>query len=308
MIPCYNEQEVITHTVNAVLRLLDDLASKGFCKALNSGVLLVDDGSVDRTWSILEDLSHGSKSVRAIRLSRNRGQQIALLSGLLEVRDYADFCISLDADLQDDLSLCPQMLSLAADGIDIVYGVRDDRSVDPWSKRILAQAFYWLSAKCGIQGVPGHADFRLLSSRVLNAVADYPERSLYLRGLIPLLGFASATLPYRRQPRKSGSSKYPFRASLRLAIDAFISLSDYPLRLIAYFGFLIAALSILALAILILRYSIGGTVVGWTSIMFAITAAAGIQMLALGILGEYMSRVYREVKQRPRFHVRDRLG
>ena len=308
MIPCYNEQEVITHTVKTVLQLLETLVDQGLCSTDDSGVLLVDDGSVDRTWFLLEELSRECSRVRAIRLSRNRGHQVALLAGLLEVRRYADLSISLDADLQDDLSLCAQMLHLAADGVEIVYGVRHERSVDPFAKRLWAFLFYRVASRFGIQGIPGHADFRMLTSRVLRAIAEYPERSLYLRGLIPLLGFASATLPYTRQPRHRGTSKYPFRASLGLAIDAVVSLSDYPLRLIAWSGLVIAGFAVLALIVLLIRYSLGGTVIGWTSIMVVVIAAAGLQMLALGVIGEYLSRIYREVKRRPRFHVRDRLG
>ena len=308
VIPCFNEQEVLPSTIPKILAALQELGCAGLCDLSASGVLFVDDGSSDQTWSLLANYGSATSAIRAIRLSRNRGHQTALLAGLLNVSHYADVCISLDADLQDDLSVCQSMLQLAKQGIDIVYGVRRSREVDSSSKRFWATVFYRLAPHLGLQSIEGHADFRLLTSPVLAAVAEYPERTLYLRGLIPLLGFSSACVFYTRQARAHGTSKYPFRSSFALAVDGIISLSNLPLRVIAYVGLTVAVASVFAALGLVLRHMMGGTVSGWTSIMVIVVAASGLQMLALGVIGEYLARIYTEVKNRPRFHIQSRVG
>lgn len=308
VIPCFNEQEVLPSSIPQVLHVLHSLSQAGLCEQSTSGILLIDDGSSDQTWSLMQDLAAVSPGVRAIRLSRNRGHQTALLAGLLDVVSYADVSISLDADLQDDLAICHRMLNLANEGVDIVYGVRRSRNVDSTSKRFWAATFYRLAPRLGLESIEGHADFRLLSARALAAIAEYPERALYLRGMIPLLGFSSACVSYVRQARSQGKSKYPFRSSFALAIDGIISLSNFPLRLIAYVGVAVAAFSAFASLALVVRHMMGGTVSGWTSIMVAVVAATGLQMLALGVIGEYLARIYTEVKNRPRFHIQTRVG
>lgn len=308
VVPCFNEQEILPTTVVRLKQTLNGLVDTGLCDQHGSGLLFIDDGSTDQTWLTLQNAAHEHTCVKALRLSRNRGHQTALLAGLLDVVNRADCCISVDADLQDDLGICAQMLMYWLQGLDIVYGVRRQRTVDTFGKRLWASLFYRLSPLFGLEGIHGHADFRLLSARVLKAIADYPERTLYLRGLIPLLGFNSATISYERQRRRQGSTKYPFRKSLSLAIDGIISLSAYPLRLIAWFGLCAALGSLFAMLGLVARYLMGGTVHGWTSLMVVIVAATGVQMLALGVIGEYLSRIYREVKRRPRYHIQDRIG
>jgi glycosyltransferase involved in cell wall biosynthesis len=308
VVPCFNEQEVLPTTLIRLTATLDQLIDARLCDRHGSGLLFIDDGSTDDTWHALRQAACQYPAVRAIRLSRNCGHQTALLAGILNVIADADCCISVDADLQDDLSICPQMLMYWAQGVDIVYGVRYQRSVDNACKRLWASLFYLVSPLLGLQGIYGHADFRLLSSRVLRAIADYPERTLYLRGLIPLMGFNTATIAYERKRRSRGTTKYPFRKSLSLAIDGIISLSAYPLRLIAWFGLFAALGSFFFMLALLIRYFMGGTVHGWTSIMVVIVAATGVQMLALGVIGEYLSRIYREVKGRPRFHIQEHTG
>lgn len=308
VVPCFNEQDALPSSSAKLAETLHGLINSHLCCSERSGVLFIDDGSIDATWSSLQQTVGRYPFVKALRLSRNCGHQTALLAGLLHVLPEADCCISVDADLQDDLTICASMLLHYMHGVDIVYGVRLERSVDSPAKRMWASLFYRVSPLLGLRGIQGHADYRLLSSRVLAAIADYPERTLYLRGLIPLIGFTSTTITYERHQRLYGSTKYPFRKSLSLAIDGIISLSAYPLRLITWFGLSISLVSFLAIVVIVVRHLIGGTVQGWTSIMVALIAATGVQMLALGVIGEYLARIYGEVKRRPRYHIQESLG
>lgn len=308
VVPCYNEESVLDTTVPSLIGELEHLVAAGLCAKERSGLLFVDDGSKDRTWELIELWSRRDQRVSGLRLSRNKGHQAALIAGLTAAARYADATVSIDADLQDDVSVCGEMLSLYQQGYDIVYGVRGDRSTDSWSKRLFANSFYLLMPLMGVEVVSGHADFRLMSRRALLELLRYEERSLFLRGIIPMLGYKNASVYYSRKIRTSGTSKYPFRKSLSLAIDGVISLSYKPLRYIAYLGLLMSIASLIGVAVIIGNYLLGGTVQGWASIMFSVAVVGGIQLLALGVIGEYLGRVYREVKRRPRYHVDDKVG
>lgn len=308
IVPCYNEEAVLDQSITTLLAELELLSEAGLCALEESGVLLVDDGSRDATWQLIDGWSRRDSRVSGLRLSRNKGHQPALLAGLAAVADYADVSISIDADLQDDVSVCREMLSLYRQGYDIVYGVRANRSTDSRSKRFFANFFYSLMLLMGVEIMPGHADFRLMSRVSLVELLRYEERSLFLRGMIPQLGYKTASVHYSRKIRESGVSKYPFRKSLSLAIDGVISLSYKPLRYIAYLGVLMALVSCLGMIAIVSNYLLGGTIHGWTSLMVVITIIGGVQLLALGVIGEYLARVYKEVKRRPLYHLQARTG
>lgn len=308
VVPCYNEEAVLDHSINVLLAQLEHLNRSGLCCSERSGVLLVDDGSKDGTWQLITLWSQRDHRVMGLRLSRNKGHQAALLAGLAKAAEYTDVSISIDADLQDDVNVCEEMLSLYRQGYDIVYGVRGNRSTDSKSKRFFANSFYSLMSLMGIEIVPGHADFRLMCRQVLHELLHYDERSLFLRGIIPQLGYKSACVYYSRKTRGAGVSKYPFRKSLSLAIDGLISLSYKPLRFVAYLGVFMASLSCLGMVAIVINYLLGGTIQGWPSLMVLITTIGGVQLLALGVIGEYLGRVYKEVKRRPRYHVQANTG
>ena len=308
VIPCYNEECVLGSTVPSLLGELEHLVAEGLCAEGSSGLLFVDDGSKDRTWELIEQWSRSDERVSGLRLSRNKGHQAALIAGLTAAAQCADAIVSIDADLQDDVSICAEMLSLYQQGYEVVYGVRGDRTTDSWSKRLFANSFYSLMPLMGIEVVSGHADFRLMSRRALMELLRYEERSLFLRGIIPIIGYKSASVFYSRKVRQSGSSKYPFRKSLSLAVDGIISLSYKPLRYIAYLGLFMSLLSFFGIIAIFINYLMGGTVQGWASIMLIVTIVGGIQLLALGVIGEYLGRVYKEVKRRPRYHVQAKVG
>lgn len=308
VVPCYNEECVLDSSVTSLLQELSRLSEVGLCASDNSGLLLVDDGSKDNTWNLIQLWACRDRRVSGLRLSRNKGHQAALVAGLSAASKIADVTFSIDADLQDDISVCEEMLALYQQGYDIVYGVRGSRHTDSRSKRFFANLFYSMMPFLGVEVVSGHADFRLMSRQALLELLRYEERSLFLRGLIPLLGYKTASVYYSRKLRQSGESKYPFRKSLSLAVDGVISLSYKPLRYIAYVGLIMALLSFFGIAVILAIFLVGGTVHGWTSIMLAVTIVGGIQLLALGVMGEYLGRVYTEVKRRPRYHVQSMTG
>ena len=308
VVPCYNEEEVLGQTVNALLSELDQLNLSDLAARDESGILLVDDGSIDATWKGIQFWIDQDPRVNGLRLSRNKGHQAALLAGLSVVVDLADVSISIDADLQDDIGTCRDMLLLYRQGFDIVYGVRADRSTDSATKRFFANFFYSFMVFMGVEIIPGHADFRMMSCRALAELLKYTENSLFLRGLIPQLGYKTERVYYDRKIRQSGSSKYPFRKSLSLAVDGIISLSYKPLRYIAYLGVIMSAASCITIILIIADYVRGGTIQGWPSLMVVVTTIGGVQLLAIGLIGEYLGRVYKEVKRRPRYHVRDAVG
>lgn len=305
VIPCYNEQEVLPETAPDFLSQLKKMIAKG--KIHNrSRILFVNDGSKDRTWEIIQSLSAEHEEICGISLSRNRGHQNALVAGLMEAMPQCDITISIDCDGQDDISVMEQMVDAYHDGCDIVYGVRSNRDSDTWFKRTSAQLFYKLMQAMGVESVYNHADYRLVSRRALEAFSKYEEVNLYLRGMFPMVGFKSTAVTYSRSPRVRGTSHYPFSKMLALAVDGITSLSVKPLRLIAALGFLIAGCSIIGVFWAIIQHFSGQTISGWTSTICLICFLAGVQLLSLGVVGEYIGKIFLEVKRRPRYIVAEK--
>lgn len=306
VVPCYNEQEVLPETARRLLQVLDDLRAKGLVDAA-SRVCFVDDGSRDRTWALVEELAAKHPQVCGRKLAANRGHQNALLAGLLTAD--GDVLISIDADLQDDLSVMEEMLRRHLDGAEIVYGVRSDRSADTFFKRFTAEGYYRLLAAFGVKVVFNHADYRLLGRRAVEALREYREVNLFLRGLVPLLGFRTATVPYVRGERFAGESKYPLRRMLSLAAQGVTSFSAAPLRWITALGFVVClgsfAIGGWALAT---RLFTSQALPGWASTVVPIYFLGGAQLLCLGIIGEYLAKIYLEVKGRPRFTIESLAG
>lgn len=306
VVPCFDEEEVLAGTAEVLLGLLDRLIAAGTV-APESLICFVDDGSRDRTWHLVEGLAARDPRVAGLSLSRNRGHQNALLAGLFSVD--ADVAVTIDADLQDDPDAIPRMLEAHSQGADIVYGVRADRTSDTWVKRTSARAFYRLLAACGVETVFDHADYRLMSRRAIEQLRSFGEVNLYLRGLIPLLGLRTATVEYVRQARRAGSSKYPLRKMLGLALDGITSLSVVPLRWVTLTGFVMFAVSLAVSGwVLWARLFTNDAVPGWASVTLPMFLLGGIQLLALGILGEYLGKIYIETKSRPRYFIERTAG
>jgi glycosyltransferase involved in cell wall biosynthesis len=299
VVPCYNEQEALPESVQQLLALRGRLVAAGKI-ADDSRLLIVDDGSRDRTWPMIEDYAASGMPVIGVKLSRNRGHQNALLAGLFSAP--GDAIVSIDADLQDDVSAIEAMVDHYRQGCDVVYGVRSSRATDTAFKRWTARGFYWLMEWLGAQTVHGHADYRLMSRRAIEALREYGETNLYLRGIIPLLGFRSATVQYARQARIAGESKYPLRRMISLALNAVTSFSIVPLRLISAMGLLIflASLIVLAWTLWVALFT-DRAVPGWASITLPIYFLGGVQLLSLGVIGEYLGKLYIEAKRRPRY-------
>lgn len=300
VIPCYNEEEVLPETSKRMLAKYNSLIEKKYISK-DSKIMLVDDGSRDKTWSIIEQLVAKEKYFVGIKLSRNRGHQNAVLAGLMTAKDEADVVISMDADLQDDINAIDRFLEEYEKGYDVVYGVRSSRKTDTAFKRNTALAFYKLMQKMGVEVVYNHADFRLMSKRVLMHLADYKEVNLFLRGMVPLVGFKSTTVEYERAERFAGESKYPLKKMISFALDGITSLSIKPIRLIFGLGLIIFVISFIILLYALIRYISGATVAGWTSLLGSVWLLGGIQLLAIGVVGEYIGKIYNETKARPRF-------
>ena len=301
VIPCYNEGEVLPETCRRLLEVLTSLKQSGLVSA-DSGVYFVDDGSTDQTWDLIAGLAERDPRVHGIKLSRNTGHQVALLAGLCNAA--GEVIITLDADLQDDVRVVEEMIRHFADGSDIVYGVRRSRASDTFFKRRAATGYYRLLGWLGIEIVNNHADFRLMSRRAVDAMLQYSEVNLFLRGLVPLLGFPSSIVYFDRDRRFAGVSKYPLRRMLALAVDGMTSFSVAPLRLIAVLGLLVAALSLGMIGwVLFGRFARDTTIPGWASSVIPIYFLGGLQLLSLGVVGEYVAKVYLETKRRPRFFV-----
>ena len=300
VVPCYNEELVLPETSSQLLALLDRLQAGGMADG-RSSITFVDDGSADSTWQLIENLHQADPRVHGIKLSRNRGHQNALLAGLLSTQ--GEVLISLDADLQDDIEAIPRMLQVYhEDGADIVYGVRVRRDTDTASKRCTARGYYSLLRRFGVDVVPDHADFRLMSRRALDALRNFREVNLFLRGIIPLLGFRTAVVTYDRLSRFAGESKYPLLKMVRLALEGIFSFSTVPLQWITVMGAAFAIASIgFGLWALAVRVFTDLAVPGWASTVIPMYFLGGLQLLALGIIGGYLSRIYSESKQRPRF-------
>jgi glycosyltransferase involved in cell wall biosynthesis len=301
VVPCYNEEAALPWTAARLLAALDEMVANGSA-APSSAIYFVDDGSSDRTWPTITDLTTSNARYRGIKLSRNHGHQSALLAGLLTVP--GDAIISIDADLQDDVAAMKDMVGAYTAGADIVYGVRRGRQADTWFKRVTAEGYYRLAEAMGVRLVFNHADYRLLSRRAIQALGDYHERNLFLRGIIPQLGFNSAEVYYDRHERVAGESKYPVRKMLAFAFDGITSFSAVPLKLITLLGLIVAAASFLiAMWALWVRTFNPAAVPGWTSTVVPLYFLGGIQLLCTGIIGQYLAKVYMETKARPRFTI-----
>ena len=307
VIPCYNEEEVLHETTRQLKAKLEKLIKDKKISSL-SRVMYVNDGSKDKTWNIIEDVHKKEELFTGICLSRNRGHQNALLAGLLTAKNYADVVISMDADLQDDINAIDEMLDKYYQGNDIVYGVRSSRKKDTWFKRVTAQGFYKFMNKMGVDVVYNHADYRLTSKRVLDHLENYKEVNLFLRGIFPLIGFSSDVVYYVRNERFAGESKYPLKKMLSFAWDGITSFSIKPIKLVLNLGIFIFVVSILILIYCLIVKFLGFTVDGWTFIMCSIWIVAGLEMLSLGIIGEYIGKIYSETKARPRFIISRNLN
>ena len=307
IVPCYNEQEVLPQTAPLFLAELDELSR--LCLASDkSRIVFVDDGSSDDTWQIICALSGSEKRVLGLRQSRNRGHQNAVWAGLCETRGKCDAAISIDCDGQDDIAAMERMLKEYAAGFDIVYGVRSSRKTDGFFKRATAEAFYKLLNSLGAQVVFNHADYRLVSSRVLDELQGFREVNLFLRGLFPLVGFKSTSVPYERHERLAGKSKYPLGKMIALAVDGITSLSVKPLHLISWLGITVSVLSFAGALVSVVQKLLGMTVAGWASTTCVICFVGGVQLVSLGIIGEYVGKIYMEVKDRPRYIIAERCG
>lgn len=306
VIPSYNEEEVIDETSRRLSLKLKDLVRKKKIAA-GSRIIFVDDGSKDRTWEKIEDLHRGDNVFGGIKLSRNRGHQNALLAGLMTVKDEADIVISMDADLQDDIDAVDRMIDAYYGGAEIVYGIRSARKTDTFFKKNTALLFYKLMKKMGVDSVYNHADYRLMSSRALSELANFNEVNLFLRGIVPLLGFKTDIVEYERAERFAGESKYPLRKMLNFAIDGITSFSVKPIRLVMSLGVLVSIMSIAILLYSLVQHALGNTVSGWTFTIFSIWLLGGVHMVSLGVIGEYIGKIYSEVKSRPRFIVEKSL-
>lgn len=307
IIPCYNEEKVLPITSGMFLDKLNNLISTGRISD-DSRIMFVNDGSKDSTWKIICDLAEKDFHYTGIAQSRNRGHQNALWAGLMESKDKCDITITIDCDGQDDINAMDDMIAEYADGAEIVYGVRKNRKSDTFFKRTTAQGFYKFLKLMGVEVVYNHADYRLISSRALKELAGFREVNLYLRGMVPLVGFKSTSVYYDRNERIAGESHYPFGKMMSLAFNGITSLSVKPIRIIASLGLIIALISFIGIIWAIVDVAIGHTVAGWASTTCIICFLSGIQLLSLGIIGEYIGKIYLEVKQRPRYIISDRTG
>lgn len=306
VIPCFNEELVLRETAARLVAVLDEMR-KNELVSDKSAIFFVDDGSSDETWNQIKELSCEHKEINGIKLSRNRGHQNALLCGLMTAP--GDMLISVDADLQDDLGVIPAMVTYYSNGYDVVYGVRKSRETDTFFKRVSAEGYYKIMQAVGIDLVFNHADYRLLSRRALEALAGYKEVNLFLRGLVRLLGFNSAIVEYDRAERFAGTSKYPLLKMLSLAWEGITSFSTIPLRLITTMGFLVSITSIFLAAWAVVTSAVFKLAIpGWTSTVVPMYFLGGVQLLSLGIIGEYVSKLYLESKARPRFHIENKYG
>ncbi len=305
VIPCYNEQEVLPITAPMFLNKLHELAGKKLVSE-NSRIMFVNDGSSDGTWDIIRALAASDEHYIGISQSRNRGHQNAVLAGLMEAKDRCDISISIDCDGQDDINAMDDMVRAYLDGCDIVYGVRNDRETDSLFKRTTAQGFYKFLSAMGAEIVYNHADYRLISARALHELAKFKEVNLFLRGMVPLVGFKSTSVEYKRAERIAGKSKYPLRKMLALAGDGITSLSIKPLRLIMSFGVIVALLSFVGVIWAIVSALAGRAVAGWASMTCIICFVSGVQLICMGIIGEYIGKIYMETKHRPRYIISER--
>lgn len=306
VVPCYNEEEVLIETSNRLNLKMRDLIERNLVSK-KSKVMFVDDGSKDKTWDIISELHNDNDLFVGLRLSRNKGHQNALLAGLMTAKDKADIVISMDADLQDDIDAIDRFIDEYHKGNDIVYGVRSTRKKDKFFKRFTAECFYKFMKNMGVDIVFNHADYRLMSKRSLDALEDFEEVNLFLRGIVPLIGYKSSTVTYERNERFAGQSKYPLKKMIFFALDGITSFSVKPIRMIFSIGLIMFVISLIIMVYSLIRHIGGNTVSGWTFIAISIWMIAGVQMLSLGVIGEYIGKIYNETKRRPRFIIAEEL-
>lgn len=303
VVPCYNEEEVLKISSQALREVLDLLVKKGKI-AEDSFILFVNDGSRDRTWELIEEEHRAHPAqVCGVKLAGNVGHQFALTAGLITAKDMSDVTVSIDADLQDDVAVIEEMIDKYHEGCDIVYGVRRERKTDTFFKRVTAQGFYKVMELMGVKSVYNHADFRLMSRRAVEQFSKYRETNLYLRGMMPLIGYQTDKVFYDRKERVAGESKYPLRKMLALAFNGISSFSVKPISMILGLGFAIVFVSVLAAVYALISYFTGHVVPGWTSLILSIWFLGGVQLLAIGLVGQYIGKIYIEVKQRPRYNI-----
>lgn len=306
VVPCYNEEEVLPETSKRLKAKLESLMGAGKISR-DSRIMFVNDGSRDRTWELIAQLHADDHIFSGVNLTRNRGHQNALLAGLMTAKDLCDMAISMDADLQDDVDAVDAMVDKFHAGCDIVYGVRSSREKDTFFKRFTAEGFYRLMNFLGAETVFNHADYRLLSRRALEGLSEFREVNLFLRGIVPMIGYTTATVEYERGERFAGESKYPLKKMLSFAMEGITSLSTKPIRYITMLGFLIFIIAIAMLVYSIVRWAMGHTILGWASVMCSVWAIGGLILLSLGVIGEYIGKIYLETKGRPRFLIEDVL-
>lgn len=307
VLPCYNEEPVLRETASILKQKIEGLIAGGQISP-ESRIVFVNDGSIDATWQIIQELHREDVLFSGVCLAGNKGHQNALLAGLMTVKALCDITISMDADLQDDVEAIDGMLAEYQNGCEIVYGVRSSRETDTFFKRFTAEGFYKFLRTMGANIVYNHADYRLMSRKALEALSEYPEENLFLRGMIPMIGYKTAEVYYERQKRRAGESKYPLKKMMSFAFEGLTSLTTRPLRMITVLGFTIFAVSILVGMYSLFRFFTGNTVVGWTSIVLSIWAVGGLLLLSVGIVGEYVGKIYLETKQRPRYLVQEFLN
>ncbi|WP_205840002.1 glycosyltransferase family 2 protein [Oliverpabstia intestinalis] len=302
VVPCYNEEEILPYSIEKLTGVIKNLIKKSKI-ASNSGILFVNDGSKDKTWEIIQNEYAKNPYVYGLGLAGNVGHQNALFAGLQTAAEICDFSISIDADLQDDIEVIEQMVDEYLSGADIVYGVRSERKTDTFFKRFTAQSFYRIMEMMGVKTVYNHADFRLMSARAMKQLGQYKERNLFLRGMVPLIGYKTATVTYARKERLAGESKYPLKKMLSFAWDGITSFSIKPISMIMAFGGVIVACSVIAFIYTLVSYFMGHVSPGWSSLMISIWFLGGVQLLFIGVVGQYVGKTYIESKERPRYNV-----
>lgn len=306
VVPCFNEEEVFPSSTERLIAVIENLINKEKISA-DSGILFVNDGSRDRTWELISKAFKASKYVYGLNLAGNVGHQNALLAGLNTVKDICDLSVSIDADLQDDVGVIEEMIDKYYAGADIVYGVRSERKTDSFFKRFTAQSFYKFMSAMGVKSVYNHADFRLMSARAMQELSLYKERNLFLRGIVPLLGYKTDCVYYSRKPRTAGESKYPLKKMLSFALDGITSFSIKPITMVALLGAIIIACTVIAFIYTLISYFLGHTVPGWSSLMISIWFLGGVQLFSIGIVGQYVGKTYIESKERPRYNIEEFL-
>ncbi|MCC8160346.1 MAG: glycosyltransferase family 2 protein [Oscillospiraceae bacterium] len=300
VVPCYNEEEVLHETSKQMLELFAKMKSDGLISSA-SRIVFVDDGSKDKTWSIINSLTKEHTEIAGIKLARNAGHQNALFAGLMTVKEDCDCAISIDADLQDDIHVIPDMVKNYIEGYDVVYGVRNKRDTDTFFKRTTAVGFYKLMQLMGVNIVFNHADYRLMSKRALDGLSQFHERNMFLRGMVPLVGYRSTSVYYDRNERFAGESKYPLKKMLSFAFDGITSFSISPIRMISAFGAIVCVIAVIMAVYALVQKIMGHTNAGWASLMMSIWFIGGVQLLSVGLIGEYIGKLYKEVKRRPRY-------